>query len=266
MEKNVNSILSSSIPLDEQYTLKKILVIWILSAAPMAVLAFVITPILIPIIELPPLIVYWIAIIVGLIWQFVLSIIILKSEGHDLNLSTLRNRMKFQKPRNPTTGKSGNWLFLWLIPFILLSGLLQSGVIGFPDLDSIVAPFILDLPKYDLSKLASPENKGAWWILGLFLITMLFNYFLGEEFLYRGILLPKMNGVFGKWDWFANGVMFGFYHLHKPQIIISTAVLFGFVFAFPAKYFQSTWMAVIIHGLEGILGLIIVLGIILGMT
>ena len=145
--------------------------------------------------------------------------------------------MKFQKPRNPISGKSNNWLFLWVIPFIVLSGVIQSGV-GFPDLDSLTVPFFKNLPQYDLSKLATPEYKGAWWILGLFLVTMLFNYFLGEEFLYRGILLPKMKGVFGKWDWFANGVMFGFYHLHKPQIILSTAILFGFVFAFPAKRFQ----------------------------
>jgi membrane protease YdiL (CAAX protease family) len=250
---------------DKQYSLKKILTIWVLSAFPMAILAFVITPILIPTTNLPPLIVYWMAIIIGLIWQFILSLIILKKDGYDLKWSTIQKRMKYQKPRNPKTGKSSYWLFLWVIPFIVLSGLLQSGV-GFPDLDSVVVPYFKNLPQYDLSKLATPEYKGALWILGLFIITMLFNYFLGEEFLYRGILLPKMNGVFGKWDWFANGVMFGFYHLHKPQIILSTALLFGFVFAFPAKHFQSSWMTVFIHGMEGLLGLIIVLGVILGMT
>ena len=263
LQENVNSILSAFTSMDEQYSLKKILIIWISSALPMAILAFVITPALIPIINLPPLIIYWLAIILGLIWQFVLSVIILKKDGHKLSWSTIQKRMKFQKPRNPKTGKYNNWLFLWVIPFIALSGFIQSGV-GFPDLDSIAGPLINNLPQYDLSKLATPEYKGAWWILGLFLITMLFNYFLGEEFLYRGILLPKMNGVFGKWDWFANGVLFGFYHLHKPQIIISTALLFGFLFAFPTKRFQSSWMAVIIHGIEGLLGLIIVFRVILG--
>jgi uncharacterized protein len=258
--------INGAIRLDEQYSLKKILIIWALSAIPMAILAFVVTPILIPIIGLAPAIVYWMAIIVGLMWQFVLSILILKSEGYDLKWSAIHKRLKYQKPKNPKTGKSSNWLFLWTIPFILLSALIQSGSIGLPDLDNIVVPFIKGLPQYDLSGLATPEYKGAWWILGLFLITMVFNYFLGEEFLYRGILLPKMNGVFGKWDWLANGALFGFYHLHKPHIILSTALLFGFVFAFPAKYFQSSWMALIIHGLEGLLGLTIVLGVILGMT
>jgi uncharacterized protein len=251
--------------MDEQYSLKKILTIWALSAMPMAILAFVVTPMLIPIIELPPLIIYWIAIIIGLIWQFTLSIMVLKNDGHKLNWATVKERMQFKTPINPKTGKPSKWLFVWVIPFILLSAVLQIGGV-FPDIDKLIAPLIQDFPQNDLSKLATPKYKGAWWILGLYLLTMPFNYLLGEEFLYRGILLPKMNKVFGKWDWFANGVLFGFYHLHKPQIILSTAMLFGFVFAFPSKYFQSTWMAVIIHGLEGLLGLIIVFGIILGLT
>lgn len=246
-----------------QYSLSKILKIWILSALSMAILAFVITPALIPLIKLPPLIIYWLAINLGLIWQFALSIIVLKKDGYVISWSTIRNRLWFQRPRDPKTGKANNWLFLWVIPFVLLNLIVSSGI-GFPDLDRFAGPLIKNIPQYDLSQLASSELKGEWWILGVFILTMVFNYFLGEEFLYRGILLPKMNGVFGKWDWFANGVLFGFYHLHKPQIIISTAILFGFIFAYPTKRFQSTWMAVIIHGLEGLLGLVIVFKVILG--
>lgn len=255
-----------SVKPDDQYSLKKILIIWALSAIPMGVLAFVITPKLVEITNWPPVISYWIAVNIGLVWQFVLSLIILKRDGHALNWQTVVMRMKYQKPVHPKTGRSGYWLLLWAIPFIALSALLQSGVVGLPDADSLMAPLIQHLPKYDLSSLASAEYKGAWWILGLFIVTCIFNYFLGEEFMYRGILLPKMNGVFGKWDWFFNGILFGFYHLHKPQVILSTALYFGFVFAFPSKLFQSNWMAVIIHGLEGVLGIILILGIILGVA
>lgn len=147
-----------------------------------------------------------------------------------------------------------------------LSAVVQSGASGLPNIDDLAAPLLKNLPKYDLSSLAAPEYQGAWWLLGLFMITSAFNYFFGEEFIYRGILLPKMNGVFGKCDWLANGVLFGFYHLHKPQIILSTALYFGLVFALPSRLFQSSWMAVIIHGLEGLLGMAVVLGIILGLS
>jgi hypothetical protein len=54
----------------------------------------------------------------------------------------------------------------------------------------------------------------------------------------RGVLLPKMQGVFGKWDWVANGVLFGFYHLHQPWGILSN-VVFGWIVAFTGKRFHS---------------------------
>ena len=110
----MTELIHGANPLDGQYTLKKILIIWILSSVPMAILAFVITPLLIPILDLPPAIVYWISIIVGLMWQFILSTIILKREGYTLTWSTIQNRMKYQKPKNPKTGKSSNWLLLWV--------------------------------------------------------------------------------------------------------------------------------------------------------
>lgn len=233
---------------------------------PMGVLAYVVTPKVVAITSWPPIIVYWIAVIIGLVWQFILSLIILRLDESELNWQTVVTRMKYQKPVNPKTGKSNYWLLLWTMPFIILSAVIQSGLIKLPDVDSLMTPLIQHLPKYDLSSLATADYKGAWWILGLFMVTGLFNYFFGEEFIYRGILLPKMNGVFGKWDWFFNGILFGFYHLHKPQVILSTALYFGFVFALPSKLFQSNWMAVIIHGLEGLLGIIIVLGVILGLS
>ncbi len=252
--------------LDNQYSLKKILLIWALSAIPMGVLAFVITPRVVAITNWSPLIVYWLAVITGLLWQFILSLIILKSDGHELNWQTVVTRMKYQRPINPNTSKSSYWLLLWTIPFIVLSASIQSGVINLPNVDRWMTQIIQHLPKYDLASLASTEYKGSWWILGLYIITIVFNYFLGEEFMYRGILLPKMNGIFGKWDWFFNGILFAFYHLHKPQIILSTAFYFGLLFALPSKIFQSSWMAVIIHGLEGVLGIVVILGIILGLS
>lgn len=249
---------------DKQFSLGKILAIWALSAMPMGLLAYVFTPFVVKSTGWPPLIVYWFAVIAGLAWQFILSLLVLKYEGHPLNWSTVKTRMKYRKPIHPKTGKASYRLLLWTIPFIVLSALIQSETLPLPDVDALLTPLLSHLPQYDLSDLASAQYKGAWWIPLLFLVTCIFNYFLGEEFMYRGILLPKMNGVFGRWDWFFNGILFGLYHLHKPQVMLSTALYFGFVFAFPSKLFQSSWMAFIIHGLEGLTGLIIVLAIVMG--
>jgi hypothetical protein len=45
------------------------------------------------------------------------------------------------------------------------------------------------------------------------------QHLLGEELLFRGYLLPRMNGVFGRRDWLANGVLFAAYHLHVPWVM-----------------------------------------------
>jgi uncharacterized protein len=60
---------------------------------------------------------------------------------------------------------------------------------------------------------------GAWWFFALFAVNAIFNTILGEEFLFRGVLLPKMEGVFGRWSWVANGVLFGFYHLDQDVFL-----------------------------------------------
>ena len=89
------------------------------------------------------------------------------------------------------------------------SGIPLGGIIPFP--------FIVDLPELDMETLVSPEYIGVWWLMGIAILHSIFNYFLGEELLFRGILLPKMQGTFGKWDWAANAVLFAFYHMHKAD-------------------------------------------------
>jgi len=72
-----------------------------------------------------------------------------------------------------------------------------------------VFPFFAEPQGFSLgATLDTPEARsqlvGAWGIWGLFLLNALFNTFLGEELLFRGLLLPRMAGVFGKWDWVMN--------------------------------------------------------------
>ena len=66
-------------------------------------------------------------------------------------------------------------------------------------------------------------------ILGMFLVMAVFNI-LGEEFFWRGVMLPKMNGVFGKWDGVANGVIGGAYHLSQPWQILGGGIFMWTVF------------------------------------
>ncbi|GHP00279.1 hypothetical protein KSF_103260 [Reticulibacter mediterranei] len=98
--------------------------------------------------------------------------------------------------------------------------------------------------------------------LGLFVLNALFNTFLGEELLFRGFLLPRMAGVFGKGDWVMNALLFGLYHLHQPWGIISD-VIAGIVFAFPSRRFRSAWFGIVAHSGQSVYLALLILALVL---
>jgi membrane protease YdiL (CAAX protease family) len=92
-----------------------------------------------------------------------------------------------------------------------------------------------------------------------------FNTILGEEFLFRDVLLPKMEAVFGRWSWVANGILFGLYHVHQPWGILGS-VLAGLLYTFPAYRFRSTWMSIILHSAQCVFFAFLVLEVVLGLA
>ena len=108
---------------EDQYSLVKILGIWVAGALPMAILGWVAYPALSPDFESDPIGAAYTRfglIIAGLIWTFVLSLIIVYREEGDLHWETIRRRLWLNTPRDPQTGEPRRVLWLWLIPFILL--------------------------------------------------------------------------------------------------------------------------------------------------
>lgn len=247
----------------KQYSLTKILTIWASVTAPMAALAFLAAPALIVRTHLHPGLVYWMLMVLGMMWQFAVSLIVLWHELGNLNWRDVKERIRLNSPRDPETGQSRRRLWWWVVPAMAANGL---GVYVGSFLDTAWSDWLpgLEEPTYtQIAGLATPAFQGQWWILGLALTSCLFNYLLGEELLFRGVLLPKMNGVFGRWDWVANTLLFGLYHVHKvwflPSIILSS---FGIAWA--AKRYRSMWMGVVVHGIEGYFIFLIVM-VLMGM-
>jgi membrane protease YdiL (CAAX protease family) len=258
-----------------QYSLAKVLGIWAAAVVPMAILSWVVFPAVSPDFKADPLgagVTRLVLLTVGLIWLFVLSMIFVYREEGDLRWATIRRRLWLNTPRDPKTGQPRSKLWLWLIPLIILGT--AYGIFLTPVLDRLwvsIFPFFAEPPGYGAGAfLESPEIQaqlvGAWWFLALFAVSAIFNTVLGEEFLFRGVLLPKMNGVFGKWDWVANGVLFGLYHLHQPWSILASIIDGIFLFAFPARRFRSTWMSIILHSLQSVFFLFLILGLVLGLA
>jgi len=228
-----------------------VFILWLLVTLPMGLIRFIIMPVM-AIKTDHSGILYWTLMIAGMIWQFILSLIILKLELGTLNWSRIKERLWL----NPPKAKDGTYkrrLYLMTIPIILYGFFFeQTGIFSFIEEGINVRFPALALPAYaQITNLMDPRYQGCWSLLILALISCLFNYLLGEELFFRGILLPKMEEAFGKFDWVVNAFLFSAYHVHK----ISEVPLFfvGSIFiAFLNKKYKSFWPSVIIHGLEAI--------------
>ena len=108
---------------DDQYSLTKILTIWAAVAVPMPIMAFWIAPVLADRFNTNPLLLIWYFMIVGMVWQFLLSVWLLHRELDTFTWMAIRERIWLSKPTDPRTGKSSYKLFWWLIPaFVFLRG------------------------------------------------------------------------------------------------------------------------------------------------
>jgi membrane protease YdiL (CAAX protease family) len=255
----------------DQYTLWQILGIWGLVTVPMALLGWVAYPAMSAGRSAVDAALLRINLLtVGLIWQFVLSMIILYREEGNIRLSTISRRFWLNHPISAKTRETKKSLWWWIIPLFLLTALLEITLRStFVSLTGMVFPFLAEPKGYDGSALLAPELRaqwvGAWGLLGMFFVNQLFNTFLGEEFLFRGVLLPKMEGLFGKWDWVANAAIFAFYHLHQPWGILDT-IMSSLIFTFSSKRFHSNWFSIILHSGQSVFFLVLLLGLVFGLA
>jgi membrane protease YdiL (CAAX protease family) len=104
--------------------------------------------------------------------------------------------------------------------------------------------------------------SGAWGWFAVLIAMCVFNTVIGEELLFRGYLLPRMAGVFGRYDWVANGVIFAAYHLHRwwaiPDLLSGTLA-----YAWPAKRYRSTLVSITVHSAESVMMIVLVLPLVL---
>ena len=254
-----------------QYSISRILAIWAVASVPMGILGWVVAPLMSRGAQHPGF-VRLSTLTVGLIWQFCLVLLLMRKETGSFNWQEFGNLLWLRKPIGPVTNKSNGWLWFWLIPLIAITAIFEIKVSGLVDKQWLsIVPMFAEPPSYSLaSYLSSTSGKaemvGAWGTLCLFLLSAVFNTFLGEELLFRGLLLPRMKGVFGHWAWAANGVLFGLYHIHQPWGILSGIISGALLFALPTATFRSSWLGIVLHSGQSVFFALIMLGMVLGIA
>ena len=240
-----------------QYSLAKILGIWAAAALPMAALAWVVAPWVAARLDGPVALprALLVLLTVGLIWQFVLVLVLVHRERGSLRWPLLKDALWLQAPRSPTTGRVGGRLWLVLIPAVLIFAA-EEFIPSFPPATGH------DFAAFLESEAGAEFLSGNWVWYALIAVLGVFNTVLGEELLFRGLLLPRMQGAFGRWDWVANGVLFAVYHLHQPWAIPAT-LLDTFALSYPSRRYRSALIGIIVHSSQSVVVLALVLFLVL---
>jgi membrane protease YdiL (CAAX protease family) len=243
-----------------QYRRRTILAIWAAAALPMAALAWLVAPAVAHHLSGEgnvPMAKALLAVLTGgLIWQGVLVAVLVGLEQRSLRWSILRDALWLRSPRSPRSGRVGGRVWLILIPLMIVFAAEEQVSAGVP------YPANRDMGTFLSSDAGHAFLSGAWGWFGLIVVLGLFNTVLGEELLFRGFLLPRMEGAFGRGDWVANGILFAGYHLHMPWAI-PTALLDTFILAYPSKRYRSAWIGIAVHSAQSVVITAMVLALVI---
>jgi membrane protease YdiL (CAAX protease family) len=228
----------------KQYSLAQILTVWAAAALPMGLVSWVVAPAIkdsfsgagnVPLFKALLLL-----LTIGLIWQFLLVAGLVWREQRTLRWAVVRDVLWLRAPRSPSTGRVGGRLWLLVIPASLL---FAAGEF----VPTFSTPANRDFSTWIGSHAGRQFMHGNWTWFFVILALFLFNTVLGEELLFRGLLLPRMKRVFGRRDWIANATLFTLYHVHMPWLMPGTLLADTFAYVYPSRRYQSAWFGIAVH-------------------
>lgn len=183
--------------------------------------------------------------------ELVVALVLLRREGYPLTLRGLRERARLRWPKGWKKWLLAIGVIVLAFALSMLLGPINKTVASIP---GFIPPEWwppISNPNVEITSVEGmfPDVTlaGNW----IFFIIMFFVYggifnIIGEELYYRSFLLPKMRGVFGSWDWVANGVLFTLKHIYQRWVFIG--ILPGaLAFAFLGGPIGSVYLSMIAH-------------------
>jgi len=197
-----------------------------------------------------PLIVSWNIFMMGVIALLLpASIMAYKLEGNEMTWDTFKERFRL----NPITGKAWLWILGTFIVVQTAEVLITVSGVSLASVRFLAPPEIIPSfmdPNIELTipvtEFFNVPVKGNWWLIFFWLGWLFFNMF-GEEFLWRGYLLPRHELTYGKWAWLIHGLLwaFVFHAFMKWQYIglLPSNLLIPFL----AQKLKNTWASMLVH-------------------
>lgn len=212
---------------------------------------------------------YLLGLTIPLALLLLIALLWLKVEGLTITGATIKRRFRLQK----MTGKA----WLWSLGAILIGSTLGSGIIM-----PVFSRFLINqglLPvRATIPEFMSPTSltdpmtaynnavgglEGNWLPLVAMTIVLVVNI-LGEEFWWRGVVLPRQELAFGRWTWVIHGVMWAFFHVFKWWDVLNLLPI-CLSLSFVCSKLENTTPGIVIHSVTNGVALIGLLAGILGL-
>lgn len=120
----------------------------------------------------------------------------------------------------------------------------------------VIAKIILPLFNMDVLPFFfknMPLNNKYFWIIYVWPIFFFFNIF-GEEFLWRGYILPRQELLNHKWTWLIHGSLWAIWHLPMGLDLVCSALPTLFILPAVVQVRKNTTISIVIHTAFGAFG------------
>ncbi len=165
------------------------------------------------------------------------GIVVLRSEGYTLSKATWVQRLRFRKlTRRDLAYSVGGVIAVGVLSMLVMQGL-EKALGNF----SHQPPFMV----------FEPLSAGRYWLLLVWLPFWILNI-MGEEFLWRGVMLPRQELVFGRFTWLIHASGWLLFHVAFGWQLLITLIPIIYIQSWVVQRTRNSWTGVIIHaGLNG---------------
>jgi membrane protease YdiL (CAAX protease family) len=217
---------------------------------------------------LTPFYAYFVGFSIPLTLMVIASLVAYRREGNLLEWNALKMRFRLHRMNTPM------WL-LTLGAFIVISilyglsmqitvVLLNTGKVPMPG----SLPAWLDtrggMPSMSAMDQAFGGLSGNWLALFSFFVFLSLNV-IGEEFWWRGYILPRQELAFGNWTWIVHGCLWALFHAFKWWDILGILPL-ALILPFLVWKRKNNTIGIVLHFLINGMGLIAILVGVLGVA
>jgi len=166
-----------------------------------------------------------------------LAFYILKNEDVLKRQGWWSNRLRF------LCMNKGDWL--WAVSALIIIGILSFAVSKL--LEIYTGGFDHQPPFMSFE----PLTPGRYWLLAAWLPYWLLNI-MGEEIVWRGVMLPRQEIVFGKFTWLFHGTGWALFHIAFGWQLLITLLPIVYIQSYVVQQRKNSWIGVVIHaGLNG---------------